>query len=104
MLLFRGGEHLVVTEDLYGGTYRLFERSLRQYGLDFAYVDITDLHAVRSAIRPETRALFVESLTNPILKAADIGALAALDLHPPRSTTVSPCGPLYSIRMSSSLG
>jgi len=76
LLLFKSGDHIVVTEDLYGGTYRLFEQCFRQYGLTFTYVDTTDVTAVRAAVRPETRALFIESLTNPILKVADIAALA----------------------------
>jgi cystathionine gamma-synthase/cystathionine beta-lyase len=78
LLLFKRGDHLIVTEDLYGGTYRLFERIFSQYGLSFTYVDTSDFSAVQSAIRPETRAFFVESLTNPLLKVADIAALAAL--------------------------
>jgi len=78
LLLFRQGDHLVVTEDLYGGTYRLFEKIFNQYGLEFTYVDTSDEAAVRRAWRPTTRALFVESLTNPLLKVADIGRLAAL--------------------------
>jgi cystathionine gamma-synthase/cystathionine beta-lyase len=78
LLLFKRGDHLIVTEDLYGGTYRLFEKVFSQYDLSFTYVDTSDLEAVHSAIRPETRALFVESLTNPLLKVADIASLAAL--------------------------
>jgi cystathionine gamma-synthase/cystathionine beta-lyase len=78
LLLFKSGDHLLVTEDLYGGTYRLFEKIFQQYGLSFTYVDTSNLEAVRDAIRPETRGLFVESLTNPLLKVADIGALAAI--------------------------
>jgi cystathionine gamma-synthase/cystathionine beta-lyase len=78
LLLFKREDHLIVTEDLYGGTYRLFERIFSQYGLSFTYVDTSDVEAVRDAIRPETRALFVESLTNPLLKVADIAALSAL--------------------------
>ncbi|MBT0654568.1 trans-sulfuration enzyme family protein [Geomobilimonas luticola] len=78
LFLFQRGDHLVVTEDLYGGTYRLFEKIFPQYGLEFTYVDTTDLEAVKEAIRPTTRALFVESLTNPLLKVADIGALSAI--------------------------
>jgi cystathionine beta-lyase/cystathionine gamma-synthase len=76
LLLFKKGDHLVVTEDLYGGTYRLFEQVFSQYDLSFTYVDTTDIAAVRAALRPETRALFIESLTNPLLKVADIPALA----------------------------
>jgi len=78
LLLFRKGDHLIVTEDLYGGTYRLFEKIFRQYDLDFTYVDTSDISKVERAIRPETRALFVESLTNPLLKVADVRGLAAL--------------------------
>ncbi len=78
LLLFRKGDHLIVTEDLYGGTYRLFEKVFGQYDLTFTYVDTSDPGAVRAAIRPETKALFTESLTNPLLKVADIGALSAI--------------------------
>ena len=77
-LLFKPGEHLIVTEDLYGGTYRLFEQIFQQYGLEFSYVDTTDPAAVEGAFKANTRGLFVESLTNPLLKVADIRALAAL--------------------------
>jgi cystathionine gamma-synthase/cystathionine beta-lyase len=78
LLLFRKGDHLIVTEDLYGGTYRLFEKIFRQYDLDFTYLDTSDISRVEEAIRPETRGLFVESLTNPLLKVADIRSLAGL--------------------------
>lgn len=78
LLLFKRGDHLIVTEDLYGGTYRLFEQVFSQYDLSFSYVDTSDTAAVAAAIRPETKALFVESLTNPLLKVADIAALSAL--------------------------
>ena len=78
LLLFKSGDHLIVTEDLYGGTYRLFEKVFSQYDISFTYVDTSDVEAVRTALRPETTALFVESLTNPLLKVADIAALAGL--------------------------
>ncbi len=78
LLLFRHGDHIVVTEDLYGGTYRLFEQIFQQYGLEFTYCDTSDITLVEAAIRPNTKALFVESLTNPLLKVADVRALAAL--------------------------
>jgi cystathionine gamma-synthase/cystathionine beta-lyase len=78
LLLFRHGDHIIVTEDLYGGTYRLFEQIFQQYGLEFSYVDTSDNSLVEAAIKPNTKALFVESLTNPLLKVADIGALALL--------------------------
>src|SRR5512136_2336950 len=78
LLLFKKGDHLVVTEDLYGGTYRLFEQVFNQYDLHFTYVDTSDTAKVAAALRPETKALFVESLTNPLLKVADIAALSEL--------------------------
>lgn len=78
LMLFKAGDHIVVTEDLYGGTCRLFNQVFNQFGLSFSYVDTTDLAAVEAAIRPETRALFVETLTNPLLKFADLPALAEL--------------------------
>ncbi|MBT0662955.1 PLP-dependent aspartate aminotransferase family protein [Geobacter pelophilus] len=78
LFLFSHGDHIIVTEDLYGGTYRLFEKIFNQYGLEFTYVDTSDTSAVTSAIQPNTKALFVESLTNPLLKVADISALSAL--------------------------
>jgi cystathionine beta-lyase/cystathionine gamma-synthase len=78
LLLFRKGDHLIVTEDLYGGTYRLFEQIFRQYDLSFTYVDTSVLSEVEKAIRPETKGLFVESLTNPLLKVADVKGLSAL--------------------------
>jgi len=77
-MLFKSGDHLIVTEDLYGGTCRLFDKVFNQFGLSFTYVDTTDPAAVKAAIRPETRALFVETLTNPLLKFADLPSLARL--------------------------
>lgn len=78
LFLFEKGDHLIVTEDLYGGTYRLFEKMFSQFGLSFTYVDTSSREEVARAIRPETRALFVESLTNPLLKVADVPALSTL--------------------------
>lgn len=78
LMLFKAGDHFIVTEDLYGGTCRLFDQVFNQFGLSFTYVDTTDLAAVEAAIRPETKALFVETLTNPLLKYADLPALAKL--------------------------
>ncbi|MFO1057854.1 MAG: cystathionine gamma-synthase [Dongiaceae bacterium] len=73
------GAHVVAMDDLYGGSYRLFERVRRRSaGLDFTFVDLSDLAAAEAAIRPETRMLWVESPTNPLLKLADLEALAAL--------------------------
>jgi cystathionine beta-lyase/cystathionine gamma-synthase len=78
LLLFKSGDHLIVTEDLYGGTCRLFDKIFSQYGLSFTYVDTSDAASVQAAITPDTKALFVETLTNPLLKFADLTALSSL--------------------------
>jgi cystathionine beta-lyase/cystathionine gamma-synthase len=78
LLLFKEGDHLIVTEDLYGGTCRLFDRIFTRFGLSFTYVDTTDSEAVQAAVTPATKALFVETLTNPLLKFADIPLLSAI--------------------------
>jgi cystathionine gamma-lyase len=66
-------------DDLYGGTYRLFERVRRRSaGLRFSFVDLADLRALEDAIRPETRMIWVETPTNPLLKLVDLEAVAAL--------------------------
>jgi cystathionine beta-lyase/cystathionine gamma-synthase len=78
LLLFRSGDHIIVTEDLYGGTCRLFDKVFKQYGLTFTYVDTSDTGAVLAALRPTTRAVFVETLTNPLLKFADLPAISRL--------------------------
>jgi len=67
------GEHVLVGDDVYGGTYRLFDKVLQTYGLAFSYVDMSDLEAVTAAVRPETRLVWLETPTNPLLKVADIG-------------------------------
>ena len=74
MTLLESGDHVVVTDNTYGGTYRLFERVLRKYQLDFTYVDTSDLQAIEAAIRPETRMLFLETPTNPTLRLTDLTA------------------------------
>lgn len=78
LLLFKSGDHLIVTEDLYGGTCRLFDKIFSQYGLSVSYVDTSDPQAVATAIRPSTRAVFVETLTNPLLKFAELPVLAGI--------------------------
>lgn len=73
------GSHVVVCDDLYGGTFRLFERVRRRSAnLDFTYVDPNDVAAVESAIRPNTRMIWLESPSNPLLKLVDLEAVAAL--------------------------
>ncbi len=76
--LLQPGDHVLTCNDLYGGTYRLFERVLRPYGLDFTYVDTTDLDQVRSHLRPNTRLIWLETPTNPLLNVSDIAAIARI--------------------------
>jgi cystathionine gamma-synthase/cystathionine gamma-lyase len=76
--LLSAGDHVVVSDDLYGGTYRLFSRVLQRFGLDFTYVDMSDLDAVRAAVGPATKLFWVETPTNPLLKIVDIAAIAGL--------------------------
>jgi cystathionine gamma-lyase/cystathionine beta-lyase/cystathionine gamma-lyase/homocysteine desulfhydrase len=74
MRLLQSGDHVVVTDNTYGGTYRFFERVLRRYGLDFTYVDTSNVAAIEQAIRPSTKLLFLETPTNPTLRLTDLRA------------------------------
>ncbi|MBU6152952.1 MAG: cystathionine gamma-synthase [Bdellovibrionales bacterium] len=74
----KSGDHVICSDDVYGGTFRLFDKVLRRFGLDFTFMDLTDLSKVKAAFRPNTRMLWIESPTNPMLKIFDIKALATL--------------------------
>jgi cystathionine gamma-lyase/cystathionine beta-lyase/cystathionine gamma-lyase/homocysteine desulfhydrase len=76
--LLKAGDHVVVGNNVYGGTYRLFARVLEDFGLRFSYVDTSALQNVESALRPETRMVYIETPTNPIMTLTDIEATAAL--------------------------
>ena len=76
--LLAPGDHVLAGNDVYGGTYRLFERVLRPYGLDFSYVDTTDLDQVMAGLRPETQLVWLETPSNPLLAVTDIAAVAGL--------------------------
>jgi len=76
--LLSPGDHVVAGNDVYGGTYRLFERVLRPYGLEFSYVDASDLEQVQAALRPETRLVWLETPTNPLLKVCDLKAISEI--------------------------
>jgi cystathionine gamma-lyase/cystathionine beta-lyase/cystathionine gamma-lyase/homocysteine desulfhydrase len=90
------GDHVVVTAGTYGGTFRLFDRVMTRYGVKFSYVDTSDLEALEAAFTPETRLLFLETPTNPVMQLTDLpaavrlahdrGAKVAVD-----STFASPC-------------
>jgi cystathionine gamma-lyase len=76
--LLRKGDHVVAVEDLYGGTRRLFDRIMRNFGLDFSYSDGTNLEGLEGAFKPETRMVWIESPTNPLLKVIDIAGCAKI--------------------------
>lgn len=78
MMLFNSGDHIILTDDVYGGTYRVMNKVLNRIGIESTFVDTTDLEAVKSAIKPNTKALYIETPTNPLLKVTDIKASAQL--------------------------
>ncbi len=78
MLMLKAGDHVIVGDDVYGGTYRLFQRVMTEFGLVFDFVDMAIPDEVRAALRPETRLVWLETPTNPLVKLADIRAISAL--------------------------
>lgn len=78
LALFKSGDHLIVTEDLYGGTYRLLNDVFDNFGLEVSYVDTSNINSVREEIRPHSKAIFCETPTNPLLRVADIRSLSEL--------------------------
>jgi cystathionine gamma-lyase len=77
--LLDSGDHVIAMDDLYGGTYRLFQDvRKRSAGLDFSYVDLSDPEALEAAIRPETKMIWIESPTNPMLRLVDFAAIARI--------------------------
>ncbi|MDQ7054174.1 MAG: PLP-dependent aspartate aminotransferase family protein [candidate division KSB1 bacterium] len=76
--LLKAGDHVIATENVYGGTYRFFTKIMENFGLRMSWVDTSDLDAVRAAWRPETRMVFVETPTNPMLVLSDIEQIARL--------------------------
>ena len=78
LMLYRPGDHLIVTEDCYGGTYRVLEQLFCQLGLTATFVDSSDTEQIRQALRPATKAIFIETPTNPLIKIADIRAIVSL--------------------------
>ena len=74
--MFRTGDHVICGENVYGGTARLFNKIVVNYGIEFTYVDTSDVEAVRRAIRPQTKLVHIETPTNPIMTLTDIRAVA----------------------------
>src|SRR5690349_10655162 len=75
-VLVRPGDHLVIPHDAYGGTFRLVDKVLTQWGVEYSTVDLADVDALRAALRPTTKVVWCETPTNPLLGIADIAALA----------------------------
>jgi cystathionine gamma-lyase len=78
MHLLSAGDHVVTSDDVYGGTFRIFDKVFRRHGVAFDAVDMTDPSNVARALRPETKLVWIESPTNPMLKLADLAAIARL--------------------------
>ena len=78
MTLLRAGDHVIVSDNTYGGTFRLFDKVLRKFGLEFSYVDAREPQNVEDAARPETRMVFIETPTNPVMSLVDISAVAEI--------------------------
>ena len=76
--LLKAGDHVVISNNVYGGTYRLYELNMKNYGLEFSWVDSSDLHNVEKAIRPNTKMIYVETPTNPMLNLTDLKGIAAI--------------------------
>ncbi|HEY7761787.1 MAG TPA: cystathionine gamma-synthase [Actinomycetota bacterium] len=78
LLTLRPGDHVVLADDVYGGTYRLFSQVLSEWGLSFSTVDLSDFSALSAALTPATRLVWIETPSNPLLKIVDIGAVCAI--------------------------
>ncbi|KAF0995957.1 cystathionine beta-lyase [Geobacillus sp. TFV-3] len=77
-LLLSRGDHVLVTEDVYGGTYRMITEVLSRFGIEYTFVDMTDLRAVAETIRPNTKVIYMETPSNPLLKVTDIQGVVKL--------------------------
>lgn len=76
--MFQSGDHFIAGENLYGGSFRLFDKVLKKYGLEFTYVDTREVKNIEDAIRPETKLLFLETPTNPMMSLTDIEAASRI--------------------------
>ena len=77
MALFRPGDHLIVTRDIYGGAYRFFTTFAREFGIEISFADLTNLASAESLVKPNTKGIYIESPTNPLLKIIDVEGTAA---------------------------
>ncbi|MGE7648924.1 cystathionine beta-lyase [Peribacillus frigoritolerans] len=74
-LLLSAGDHIVISEDVYGGTFRMVTSVLNRFNIEHTFVDMTDLESVKAAVQPNTRAIYIETPSNPLLKVTDIQAI-----------------------------
>jgi cystathionine gamma-lyase/cystathionine beta-lyase/cystathionine gamma-lyase/homocysteine desulfhydrase len=80
-LLLKQGDHAICSDNVYGGTFRLFDKIVKHYGVEFSYVNTADLSALETAIRPNTKMVFIETPTNPLMKITDIRGVSDI-AHP----------------------
>ena len=78
LLMLKSGDHVIAGDDLYGGTFRIFDKVVKQFGIETTFLDLTDPAKVRAAVRPNTKLLWMETPTNPLLKIFDIAAMAEI--------------------------
>ena len=78
MQLFSSGDHIIFTDDVYGGTFRLMTKVLNRHNIESDFIDTSDLSTVKEAIKPNTKAIFIETPTNPLLKVTDLKAVAEI--------------------------
>src|SRR5262249_21053616 len=77
-LLLKQGDHAICSDNVYGGTFRLFDKIVRHYGVEFTYVNTSDPDGLVKAMRPNTRMVFIETPTNPIMSITDIRAVSEI--------------------------
>ena len=78
MSLVKAGDHIIVSNNVYGGTYRLFEQNLKDFGLEYSWVDTSDVSSIQNAVKPNTKMIFVETPTNPMLVLTDLEAVSKI--------------------------
>lgn len=78
VMLFRAGDHVIITDDVYGGTYRVMTKVLNHLGIESTFIDTSNIENIKSEMRPNTKAIYVETPTNPLLKITDINLVAQL--------------------------
>ena len=77
-LLLKQGDHAICSDNVYGGTFRLFDKIIRHYGIEFTYVSTANPNFVEDAIRPNTKMVFIETPTNPLMSITDIRAVSEI--------------------------